>query len=189
MANRITIEICGKRNQDYIFQPISEKVRGRKDSAYFPQRGRPEGLAELLGVAPVIPGEYIMIDLDKMEGHRLDPLRETETGQQIWEQISPVIRRHSLEFGNVLELRKPSVHKLSLDDGMLVKDWLWAMARAVEGGHARVVSGNLPTLEEISKMPGKRTRDPGNSGAQEEKLQKFVDVVPPRGQKRESQPA
>lgn len=192
MANKIVIEIAGDKNQDHAFRPLSEKIRGRKDSARFPQRGRPEGLAELLAAVTVIPGEYIMVDLDKMEGHRFDPLRETPEGQQLWQQMTPIIKRHSLEFGMILELREPSIHKLSYDGegGGLVKDWLWAMRSAVNGGHARVVSGSLPTLEEIRAMPGKRTRDPGNSGAQEEKLQKYVDVVPTRGgRKAETTPA
>lgn len=193
MANKIVIEIAGNSNQDHTFRPLSEKIRGRKDSARFPQRGRPEGLAELLSAVPVIPGEYLMVDLDKMEGHRFDPLRETPEGQQLWQQMTPIIKRHSLEFGAILQLREPAIHKLTHDGdgGGLIKDWLWAMARAVDAGHARVVSGKMPTYEEIKEMPGKRTRDLGNSGAQEEKLAKYVDIVPVnlRGRKAEPTPA
>lgn len=192
MANRIVIEICGKQNQDYTFRPLEEKLRGRKDSAFFPQRGRPAGLADLLAAAPVIPGEYIMVDLDKMEGHRFDPLRETPEGRELWEKVTPIIRRHEREFGPILELRQPAIHKLTHDGdegGGLIKDWLWAMARAVQGEHARIVSGELPSLQQIREMPGKRTRDPGNTGAQEEKLQKYTDVVPVKGRRTEPHPA
>lgn len=189
-SGKIVIEIVGNQNENYSFKPIDEVVRGRKDSARFPQRGRPEGLSDLLASVPVIPGEYLMVDFDKMEGHRFDPLRETPEGQELWKQIAAVIKRHRLEFGPILDLREPAIHKLTAngeDGGGLAKDWLWWMRRAVEGGHARVVSGKLPEYDEIRSMPGRRTRDPGNSGQQEEKLKKYVDEVPLGG--RQKQPA
>lgn len=183
---KVVIEICGKQNQSYQFSPLEEKVRGRWDSARAPQRGRSSGLGELLMAAPVIPGEYILCDLSKMEGHRFDPLRETDEGRQLWAEMEPIIRRHEREFGQALKLREPSIQKLSENGengGILIKDWLWAMARAVHGGHARLVSGELPTFEQISAMPGRRTRDPGNTGTQRGDLQKYVDAVPPKGGK------
>lgn len=181
---RITIEIAGDQNQGHVFAPLGEKLRGRWDTARAPRRGMSEGLAELLSAVPVIPGECLMLEITgkKMEGRRFDPLRETPDGKQLWAKIEPIIARHQREFGNIRRLREPAIHKLSEfgDDGTgLVKDWLWAMRQAVAAGHARLVDGSdeLPSIEKIRAMTGKRSRDPRNSGPQEEKLTKFVDIV------------
>lgn len=183
MAKKYVIEVCGKHNETLMFAPLHARVRGRLDSAHVQHIGRPVHLAELFTAAPVIPGQYIMVDADKMEGHIFDPLRETPDGQKLWQSILPIIEKYPNAFQVKTKLREPEVHKLSLNaenGGQLLKDWLWAMARAVQSGVARPVEGKdpPPSLEEIAKMPGKRTRDCGNTGAQEKDLAKYVDVVP-----------
>ena len=52
------------------------------------------------------------------------------------------------------------------------------MREACDQGFAIAHQGQLPALEAIAKWPGKRLRDPLNTGMQDQDLKKWTDEVP-----------
>lgn len=181
---KYTIEVAGPHNEYLLFQPTHERLRGRWDNALVGHRDKGEMMKGLSRVH-IIPGLYISLDTDKREGCRFDPLNTTEEGKRIWEQVSQVVREHKTEFGGEQKPWEPALYRdLTADQ---IKDWLWAMTSAFNAGYVRLVAGSppLPTLDQIRKLPGKRTRDPGNTGLQTKgdsddpgHLAKYVDIVP-----------
>jgi len=131
-----------------------------------------------------IPGQHVAVDTDKMEGVIFDPLG-SPTHEVLWENMERIMDSHKQEFGAGKKKPKPT-SKVALTADTL-KDWLWEMLCIVEAGQGVLASGSdqLPTRDEIAKLPGRRRRDPWNSGAQlgtgkqgDEHLVKYVDVVP-----------
>lgn len=171
------IEVAGPQNQGLAFAPYGGRLRGRWESSRVAHFDKSEGMKALSQI-PVIPGICIELDTDKHYAKIFDPLRETPQGQVVWRQVSGVLERYQTEFGSMRELMEPKEYRdLSQDD---VKTWAFEMRKALDGNLARYVEpcDRMPTADEIRfAMPGRRVRDPWNSGPQEEKLQKYTDEV------------
>lgn len=181
--SRYVIEVCMSRNESIVFAPTNAILRGRWDFANVADRDLSPGLKALARNVRVIPGMCILIDTAESVGSIYDPLSETSDGRVLWTKIERIFKEHAVEFGNGYTVK--SAEKTSLSPNQL-KDWLWAIAGFVAAGQAVLVPGSdqIPTREEIAKLPGARTRDILNTGPQtgrgipgEEGLQRFVDVV------------
>lgn len=178
------IEANGPNNEQLIFAPVSEVLRGRwKVAATAHKNGSSEGYRELVRLGD-IPGECILLDTTKEEGWIFDPLAESESGKSLFERMKGVFRRYQHEFGKPEALKKKRHFKLDADH---VKTWAFCMAGAIASGHATYVDGSskLPSQDEIRGWPGRRQRDPMNTGQQtgtgkpgDERLPKWVDEVP-----------
>jgi hypothetical protein len=169
------IEIDGPKNESLVFPPNKEKLRGRWDFSRI-ARDKSDGMKALALACPVIPGMVVRLDTKAMTGEIVDPLGVDPEGRKVFAKVIEVAKRFPGEFDETAPHPSTS-HKLNQDD---IKTWLFAMRTAMDCGYARRTnaSESLPSIDEIREMPGKRVRDPLNSGSQENSLQRFTDDVP-----------
>jgi len=176
---RYIIEVAQSQNENHIFAPTRARVRGRWDFSNTAARNLgSEALREMAREVKVIPGQHILLDTDHARGVIYDPLLDTDDGRRVWLKLKGIISRYKHEFGSDLRPHDPSeLSNLGADQ---IKQWLWEMRCLLDGNQAVLVSGSdpVPSFEEIARMPGRRLRDPMNTGVQEKDLKKFVDVVP-----------
>lgn len=169
----LCIEIDGPQNECVLF--LGRKLRGRWDYSRVMHRDKSAGHKRLASSAQVIPGQCVEIDTDKKTGRIFDALSETREGRLVFEKIKAIAEQHPSEFDGGMQPHPTATHELTLDE---IKDWAWHMSDFVSQGYARVLLGTMPSKEEIRRWPGKRIRDPNNTGRQENELQKYVDEVP-----------
>jgi hypothetical protein len=170
----LSIEIAGPKNESVLF--FGQRLRGRWDYAATMNRDKSSGHKRLALAAPVIPGIIVELDTDKKTGTVMDSLSETPEGRAVFGRISSVIEQFPIEFDGEMKPWPKAVSELSVD---AVKDWAHLMVSLVNQGYARNLRPQgMPTLETIAKWPGKRLRDPNNSGRQEQELAKYTDVEP-----------
>lgn len=170
----LTIEIAGPKNECVLF--FGQRLRGRWDYAATMNRDKSAGHKRLATQTPVIPGIIVELDTEKRTGTIMDSLSETPEGREVFARISAVVDQFPIEFDGGMKPWPKAVANLTVDS---VKDWAHLMVSLVEQGYARNVRPqSLPTLSAIAKWPGKRLRDPNNSGRQEQELAKYTDVEP-----------
>lgn len=167
------IEINGPKNECALF--LGRRLRGRWDYSRVMHRDKSNGHKRLATNVQVIPGMCIEVDTDKRAGRIFDALAETRDGRAIFDRMKAVIDQHSAEFDGNIQPHPTSNHELTFDE---LKDWAWQMSELVTQGYATVIAGTMPSKEAIRGWPGKRTRDPNNTGRQEVDLKKYVDEVP-----------
>jgi hypothetical protein len=175
---KYTVEACGQNNEQWIYAPLREKLRGHWSWAKVGHKDKSEYAKVLSQAAPEVPGQCILIDTDKKELVVFDPLIETPEGQRVLAAMNGVNERFGAESGGKKTGAERSI--LKLRDENEVKTHLHFMRLGIDEGLAKTPNGgeSLPSLEEIAAMPGKRLRDPGNSGPQGSELVKWVDEVP-----------
>lgn len=181
---RYTIEVAQRQNESHIFAPLSQRVRGRWDFANVADKDLgSDGLKAMAREVRVIPGMYITCDTELMKGVILDPLAEVPEHKRTWEVMARIMAEHKSEFGMSMKPHPSAEFDLTHDN---LKDWLWEFHKLLKANMAVLHSATpFPTADEIARMPGRRTRDPFNSGTQEKDLKKYVDVVPVK-EKRET---
>jgi hypothetical protein len=156
---KVVIEIAGPRNESHTFKPLMRRLRGRWDTANVAQKDKAESL-KAISTVHFIPGIHISLDVDKKTGVVFDPLAEpkdggTPEGHAIWEKIKPIMSQYPSFFSPTKPWPQSVKENMSQDE---IKTWLYEMARTVEAGYARVVSGELMSSEEARKLPGKRRK-------------------------------
>lgn len=123
--------------------------------------GKSTNHAELNQMPPSLPGMMLHVSIPK----KLCVCRdgwELPQNKELWEQVKAHVEKYSarLECGTKLEpavvYGEPSPGNVvrKIDDG-IIKTWLYWMRRLVDNNLAKVVSGVLPTLDEIATLPGK----------------------------------
>jgi hypothetical protein len=125
--------------------------------------------------SPVIPGICIAIETEKKTGLVFDPLSETEDGKRIMDQLNATHARFEYVFGGEKKAWPRREYQLTADE---LKTWAHVMRQLCDEGLAKSLKHPLPSRAEIAGWPGRRRRDPGNTGQQAEKLREFVDEVP-----------
>jgi hypothetical protein len=131
----VQIEIRNPGNRGLLFKPTQTVVRGAID---FVSTKDPELYA--YGMAfdgKTIPGKRIVLDTDKSEGAIYDPLAKPENdalAAKLRAKLSGPIKGSEITFAEPKKYEK--VHAAT---------WLYHMRRAVEAGHAVVVSGDINT--------------------------------------------
>jgi hypothetical protein len=155
-TNEFTIEVASEGNNTLLFGPLGNmEVRGRWDFNHVAGRSTHDSMKAMNKTASIIPGERIAVDPKARTCRLYDPLRETPQGQKVWEAVKPIIERFKSHFNCGTSLREPIVYHDCDEDRM--KTWLYYMRRAVDAGLAIVVGNKeLPTLEEIKALPGRR---------------------------------
>lgn len=164
------IEVCGPRNEYVFFPPVPSVVnhrgglRGRWDFGKTAHRDKGEGswLKELAYEVQQIPGIVIAVNTTKMQGLVYDPL-SVAPGAAILQKVNE-LRRRIEGAGYEIQGAWPRVDR-KLDVNTL-KEWLYWMRRILDRGEAEIVpgSGQIPTLEAIQAMPGRRRADPYYTG-------------------------
>jgi hypothetical protein len=156
VINEIVIEIATDRNNNFRFAPLGQlPIRGRWDFNKVAGRFQHEAMLAVNHVTSIILGECLAVDVKNRTCRLFDPLRETEAGRRMWAGIKPIIEQFKGHFQSGTALREPTVIRDCDEDKL--KTWLYYMRRAVDAGHAQVVSNSrLPLLEEIKALPGRR---------------------------------
>ncbi|MAT51483.1 MAG: hypothetical protein CMK32_09905 [Porticoccaceae bacterium] len=139
-----------------MFGPLSQRLRGRWEAnkiVRFPISEN-SGLAGLMDAAPEIPGMYIWIDLEKRSAGAKDPLECTESGKRIMAKI----QSHYKQVESAVVSPAEPIEITGMTDDQ-IKDFLYWMRRSVDDGHAVAVANSpeLPPMEKIKQMPGRRT--------------------------------
>lgn len=131
----IQIEVRNPGNRGLLFKPTQTQVRGAID---FVSTKDPE--LYRLGMdfdGKTIPGKRIVLDVEKGEGAIYDPLalQENEAlAAKLRAKLSGPIKGSDITFAEPKKYEK--VHAAT---------WLYHMRRAVEAGHAVVISGDINT--------------------------------------------
>jgi hypothetical protein len=141
----IAIEIRNDTNRSYQFLPLQVKMRGALDFA----KGSPElyALGQSFGGKP-IPGQRLYLDVEKREAALVDPLNSDECAD-IAQKLARKLSSNVRGVGGGVTF--PKNQKFENVD---VCTYLHHMRRAVEGGHAVVVQGEIN-----AKVPGVPQRD------------------------------
>lgn len=143
----VTIEISCPRNRSLVFQPTKTILRGRwRRSELFGNELGSEGMDRL---PDPIPGLRITLDGRRKTARIFDPL---EGEPELLKRVSDAIYamesiRHKVTFEKAVERKD-----MNETD---IKTWLHWMRRALDQNFAFVVSGSLPTEEQIKALPGK----------------------------------
>jgi len=150
------IEVESPNNARLFFGPLARKVRGRWRAANVTHLDLAPWFKGVTSI-PEIPGECIWIDLEKREAGCVDLLSDPKNAG-----LMTKLRNFFTTIGKPGITPKEPIHLRGLDANE-IKDFLYWMARAVKAGHAAPVAGSpeLPKLEAIKAMPGKRKLNHG----------------------------
>ena len=162
---KFEVEIASKGNNEWLFPPTQERLRGRWDALNVAHLEPGERLRALHQIAPVIPGIRICIDMDNKILSIYDPLRETEEGQRIWENIKDRVKAID-SSGNIELMKRRDLSLVEFDHPRnALKDWMFWCRRGINEGICEPTkeSAEWPTLESIRNSEGRRRIDPSNS--------------------------
>jgi hypothetical protein len=132
----IEIEVDTPNNADLYFEPLAERVRG----AFQPARVRQASAGALAMALPAgLPGQRILLDVDKAEGAVVEPLAAPDHAAT----RAAVARVLTGDEGATAD-RVTFAPAVRVFPGVHVPTWTAHMAKAVRAGLARVVRGQLP---------------------------------------------
>lgn len=173
-------EVAGPNCENLLFQVTREKLRGRWEASRVARFIPSEAMRDL-NTIPAIPGMHIVVDTSAKKAVIYDPLREDADGQRIWKQVHKVLKTHEYAFGPIYDLSPPVERTLTADD---LKTWLFSLRSAYDSGILQKVAGSdeLPSVEDIRRMPGKRLTDVNNIGAPLDGVPRYTDEVPVKGE-------
>lgn len=162
----VVIEIANDKNRQYMWPMNMVVLRGRWTRAHLIG----VTMAPVMASMPDIPGMRVMVDASRSFARVFDPLAEPGN-EEVRVRAAKVHKEaFRVEAGPENETRYDN---LTADE---VKSWLHCMRRAVDGGHAEVVHGSLPTAEQIASLPG-RTRT--EHFDQSPRARKYLEEDPP----------
>ncbi len=139
-SNVIVIQLGNKKNQQFYFPPLQENLRGDWVFDNLP-RGTTSGRG--LQSIPDTPGLQIVLDVEGKTAKLLDPLLFPENAS-LYDELK---NKHEAVFGKT---RAWPDRLLTLRDANDVKTWWYWIKRFVDGGSAKLISGNLAI-----SLPGK----------------------------------
>jgi hypothetical protein len=178
--DKVVIEVADDRNRNPIFPPNRATLRGRWNRANL----RGSERVEQLEAFPDLPGSHIALDGRRRQADIYDPLSEDcgdlPTCLRAGERAETLLQAQQV-YKRVFNRDcgphpKTTVKDMTDTD---IKTWLYWMRRLVDGTPvltdehhqksggpcARVVSGHMPDLDDILKMPGKIRQEFFNSRA------------------------
>jgi hypothetical protein len=164
------VEIANATNSPVWFHPVGRALRGRWARINVPARCVGDGDIALL---PDLPGLRIKIDARQRCASIYDPMGESENKdalerfQRVMTQLGPI----RVKEGPEQPERFPNM------DNTALKTWLFWIRRTVNAGMAEIVSGHLPDLAAIARLPG-RTRVGYGEGLVVNKPPRYLEDVP-----------
>jgi hypothetical protein len=161
----IVIEMGDDRNRRFLYAPTGQELRGWWKKANLIGMTMDQRMTQM----PDLPGMYICLDCKRARLRVLDPLNAPEN-KGLLAQAQAV---HKDVFRTNAG---PETDKLEegLNDTRLKTNLYW-MRRLVDSGSARIVSGELPTLEQIETLPGMTRAEVWNSSARARKYREEPD--------------
>jgi len=118
---------------------------------------------------PDIPGMRLRVEPQNMVAVLFDPL---DDDADLLERVNAVARR-AKSFYKGVPFKPVPENRLQLNDDLLVT-LLYELHRKMDAEQIEVVSGRLPTKEEIDTLPGREYYDVWNNG----RRPRYVDEVP-----------
>ena len=161
---KITIEVDNRGNSPVIFAPLQERLTCRWNFTNTLNRSISADAKGMRGLAMEfrdgIPGQCVQVDIEAFVGRVFYP---QSLDKDLRRRVQAIYKAHPATLGPVPDFGDPREFKLGPDD---MKEWLYAMSRMVETGLAVCVagSGEMPTVAEVLKMPGKIEADPHFQG-------------------------
>ncbi len=141
----VVIEIASDKNRQYMWPMNMSNLRGRWTRANLIG----VTMAPVLASMPDLPGMRIMVDPARSSARIFDPLAEPANAELLERARKVHKEAFRVEAGADRTMDFPS---LTPDE---LKSWLHCVRKAVDGRHAEVVHGMLPTAEQIAGLPGK----------------------------------
>ena len=142
-TTEVAFEFGGSRNQQFLFAPFGERLRGRWTTANM------NGESSIgFSAMPDIPGQAVAVDLSNKSVRIVDPLGFDEN-ERILSEANNVKAAY---FGTSRPKDTSEFTDLATED---LKSVLWALLDAVDAGDARLVHGAAPTREDVLGLPGR----------------------------------
>lgn len=156
-VGEIVIQIENQRNQRYLWPPTQDELRGTWSNRNLvgTTMVNSPGLQSL----PETPGQRVSINCSSKVCRIYDPIEPEMLAEINAKLKNDPVRPVNVAYG----LWPESVHEEC--DETKLKTWLYYARRAVDAGIAKVVAGDLPSLKEIARLPGKTETEMSNSSA------------------------
>jgi hypothetical protein len=143
---------CEPRNPNISFPPLRSVLRGcwSQDQLVPGERS-----TENLHLMPDIPGQHVAVDGSRRKATVSDPLAGNESLLRRISRARAALGLHPVgsKATDITVAPEPTQEHVLDDTG--IKTWLYWLRRFVDYGLARVTAGQLPTTDEISRLPGK----------------------------------
>jgi hypothetical protein len=137
----IVVEVCDEANNNHLWNPTQTRLRGRWDWAKVPRGETSErGLHKM----PVLPGITITVNPRERRAVIEDPLGHPDNARVLAEASGV----HASIWQTGFTFVERVVRENMTPDQ--IATWLYWVRRGVEGGHLRVLSGKMFTLEELA---------------------------------------
>jgi len=161
----IVIEMGDDRNRRFLYPPTGQELRGWWKKANLIGMTMDQRMTQM----PDLPGLYVCLDCKRARLRILDPLNAPENKGLLAQAQAVHKEVFRVNAG-------PETDKVEegLNETRLKTNLYW-MRRLVESGSARIVSGELPTLEQIETMPGMTRAEAWNSSARARKYREEPD--------------
>lgn len=161
----IVIEMGDDRNRRFLYAPTGQELRGWWKKANLIGMTMDQRMTQM----PDLPGMYVCLDCKRARLRILDPLNAPEN-KGLLAQAQAV---HKDVFRTNAGPETDKVEE-GLNETRLKTNLYW-MRRLVDSGSARIVSGDLPTLEQIEVLPGMTRAEAWNSSARARKYREEPD--------------
>jgi hypothetical protein len=135
--NIVEVEVSAPNGRKLFFRPIGRPVRGRIN---FNDARTPAEFQRAQRWPEPVPGVVLGINLDTGEKYMRDPIHDDQYTS---------VRQRILRYGFQLPPANETFDSESL------ATWVYWLQRAVEGGCARVIKGELPPVESLEGEPRK----------------------------------
>lgn len=144
-STELVAEFNGPLNQNFLFKPLMEILRGR----WMVRRVKLADTGKLSAM-PDLPGQYIAIDVKAKTYRVVDPLGFPENEDVL--QAANAIR-DATNIGGGKAKPRPEIVKQNVKDSDM-KSLLWQVLELFESGDLTVVQGTMPSRKQVLEMPG-----------------------------------
>jgi hypothetical protein len=156
----LAVEIATKENSNVLFGPTQTKLRGRWAGSSPSLRGMTSDVG--MNQMPDLPGLHLILDTNEKTFTIHDPLSDPDYADTV-ESANAVLKS---VFGTQ---SKPAADEVKdVSDDTEFKTSLYWIRRLVDAEQCRVISGTIPSIEEIrSGVKGKIRKSYWNSNPQD----------------------
>lgn len=172
-------------NGSLVFSPAGRRLRGEYDTNLLGRYDLNERMRLFTTRVGSVPGERVWIDIQAKKWGTVDPLHKPET-PSLKRKAEKLVEQMQSIFGQRVKFTEPLTKDIGDPDE--AKNVLYWMRRALDANHAKTVGGDLPSMDEIKAMPGKRDVWNGIQPSHDEKTAAFAErnnyeVAPPAEKK------
>lgn len=161
----IVIELGDDRNRRFLYAPTGQELRGWWKKANLIGMTMDQRMTQM----PDLPGMYVCLDCKRARLRILDPLNAPENKGLLAQAQAVHKEVFRTNAGPETDKTEEGLNETRL------KTNLYWMRRLVDSGSARIISGELPTLEQIETLPGMTRAEAWNSSARARKYREEPD--------------